>query len=182
VVWCGNANITNCIIWGNNLEQIAGGTPTYSCIQDWSAGGTGNIDDDPLFADPNRRNFHLQSTAGRWDPNSQSWIYDQNTSPCIDAGNPGYPLGSEPNDASNVRIDMGAYGGTTEASRAPPGWGLLADLSNDWTVDYADLAHQAKNWKQSEDYLPGDLNRDGSVDLPDVVLFAYDWLSARFAH
>jgi hypothetical protein len=33
-----DGTITNCIIWGNNLEQITGSsTPTYSCIQDWSA-------------------------------------------------------------------------------------------------------------------------------------------------
>ena len=61
--------ITNCIVWGNNLEQIFdSSTPTYSCIQDWSAGGTGNIWTDPNFALPG--DYHIMPG-----------------SPCIDAGN-----------------------------------------------------------------------------------------------
>ena len=70
IAWCGNATITNCIIWGNNQEQIAIGAPTYSCIQDWSGGGTGNISTDPGFIFPYSRDYHLLTG-----------------SPCIDAGN-----------------------------------------------------------------------------------------------
>jgi hypothetical protein len=50
------------------------------------------------------------------------------TSPCIDAGDPASELFDEPltspNDSTgaviNQRIDMGGYGGTAEASLAPP--------------------------------------------------------------
>ena len=50
--------------------QIDGcSTPSYSCIQSWSGGGTGNITDNPELADPDNGDFHLLDT-----------------SPCIDAG------------------------------------------------------------------------------------------------
>ena len=67
----------------------------------------------------------------------------------LGAGNPGTPLGEEPmtvprdpdNEyAVNVRIDMGAYGGTVQASMPPHGWAPLSDLDNDGTVDSLDLS------------------------------------------
>ena len=94
--------------------------------------GEGNIDADPLFAapgywDPNGTpddpndyfridgDYHLKSQAGRWDPNSSSWIKDDVTSPCIDAGDPNSDWSGEiwPH---GERINLGAYGGTREAS------------------------------------------------------------------
>jgi len=99
--------------------------------------GEGNIDIDPLFAspgywanvndpniavDPNDPNavwvdgdYHLKSQAGRWDPNSKSWVKDDVTSPCIDAGDPNSDWSKEP-WPHGERINMGAYGGTAEAS------------------------------------------------------------------
>lgn len=65
--------IRNCIIWGNSaptgvqLDECS--TPSYSCIEEWTAGGIGNIADDPQLADPSSGNFHLLPG-----------------SPCIDAG------------------------------------------------------------------------------------------------
>ena len=96
--------------------------------------GEGNIDIDPLFADsgywdPNgtpddasddfwiEGDYHLKSQAGRWDPNSQSWVVDDVTSPCIDAGDPNMPVGDEPMP-NGGRINMGAYSGTPEASKS----------------------------------------------------------------
>jgi hypothetical protein len=90
---------------------------TYSNVQSgWS--GDGNIDMDPLFADPNHGDFHLKSHGGRWDPISQSWFVDDISSPCIDAGSPYESIGLErfPN---GDRVNMGAYGGTQEASLSP---------------------------------------------------------------
>jgi hypothetical protein len=42
---------------------------------------------------------------------------DDVTSPCIDAGDPNSPVGDEP-EPNGDRINMGAYGGTTEASKS----------------------------------------------------------------
>jgi hypothetical protein len=67
------ADIRNCIIWGNEAPEGAqlydSTTPFFSCIQDWAAGGSGNITADPQLLNPANGDFHLQSS-----------------SPCIDAG------------------------------------------------------------------------------------------------
>jgi len=57
----------------------------------------------------------LKSQAGRWDPGSQIWLQDNVTSPCIDKGDPAYLVGVEPAPNGGV-INMGAYGGTAQAS------------------------------------------------------------------
>jgi parallel beta-helix repeat protein len=137
--------------------------------------GTGEISTDPLFANPDNDDYHLKSTAGRWNPNSQSWVTDAVTSPCIDAGNPGCPLGDEPSDANNVRINMGAYGGTAEASKTPSDWRSIADLTNDWAVDFNDLGVFVGYWLDSGECIPGDLNRNQSVDFVDYAIFAQEW-------
>jgi len=61
--------------------------------------------------------YHLKSQAGRYNPNSQSWIQDDVTSLCIDAGDMTSPIGYEP-FPNRGRINMGAYGGTEEASKS----------------------------------------------------------------
>ena len=176
--------IANCIIWGNVPNQffISTAVPDYSCIQDYSGGGQGNINNDPCFVDAFNADFHLQSQAGRWDPNTESWVTDAVTSPCIDAGNPGCLLGDEPTDMTNLRINMGAYGGTAEASKTPAIWSLLADLTNDGIVNLPDFANQAIDWQNTAAEQPGDLNRNGTVDLNDALLMANDWLHTTTWH
>lgn len=115
----GIPTITNSIIWANSPQQIADtqGSVTYSNIQGgWP--GEGNIDADPLFADPSNGDYHLKSQAGRWESGSLSWVIDEVTNPCIDAGDPGTPVGLEPLPNGGI-INMGAYGGTAEASKSP---------------------------------------------------------------
>jgi len=114
----------NCVIWQNsayaNPQVGAGGTTVYEIsytdIQG-GASGDGNMNQDPLFADPEERDYHLKSQGGRFTPTGQ-WVLDQTTSPCIDAGNPEaeYDQESAPNGG---RLNMGAYGNTVEASRSP---------------------------------------------------------------
>ncbi len=116
--------LTNCIVWGNRPQQISdyfGGPAliSYSDIQGGWPGET-NIDSDPNFADAENGDFHLNSQTGRWDQGSQSWVFDSETSLCIDAGDPNSPIGDEP-IPNGGQINMGAYGGTAEASKSP--WG-----------------------------------------------------------
>ena len=115
---------TNCILWddtrvgqegaleisGAGLAQIS-----YSCVRGGWWPGEGLIDLDPMFADPSNGDYHLKSQAGRWHPTSESWIQDDVTNPCIDAGDPNSDWTGEmwPHGG---RINMGAYGGTSEAS------------------------------------------------------------------
>jgi len=141
VFWCSeemsprNLELTNCILWddGNEIWSNANSTIiiSYSDIQGGFP-GEGNIDADPLFADlgflhdngtPDDasddswvdRDYHLKSEAGRWDPNSASWVFDDVTSPCIDAGDPNSDWRGE-TWPHGQRINMGAYGGTRQAS------------------------------------------------------------------
>ncbi len=133
------AAMANCILWENVAPQITGdAVVSYSDVQGGWA-GEGNRDADPLFTnaghwadandpnivvEPNHPNavwvdgdYHLKSQAGRWDPASQSWAKDDVTSPCIDAGDANSPVGDEP-EPNGGRINMGAYGGTKEASKS----------------------------------------------------------------
>jgi beta propeller repeat protein len=129
--------VVNSIICFNNLggAQIKStrATVAYSNVQGgWP--GEGNIDADPLFVSLGQwieeavwmpGDYHLKSRGWRWDQGSGSWVSDEVTSPCIDAGDPSSELLLEPLTAPqggeiiNHRIDMGVYGGTAEASLAP---------------------------------------------------------------
>jgi hypothetical protein len=86
------SNIINSIIWENSTPQIymAYGSTVqvkYSNISgNWP--GIGNIDEDPLFVNPELNDYRLQ-----WD------------SPCIDTGDPD----PQYNDPDGTRADMGAF-------------------------------------------------------------------------
>ena len=92
-------------------------TITFSDIQGFGQ-VDGNIDADPLFADPANGDYHLKSQAGRWDPMSLMWIQDDVSSPCIDTGDPNSDFGLEP-EPNGSAINMGACGGTDQASKSP---------------------------------------------------------------
>jgi hypothetical protein len=114
--------VVNNIIWNNEIFMAPDvRTSEYRVeFNDIQGGwqGTGNIDVDPWFVDPAAGDYHLKSEAGRWDPVTRSWVIDDVTSPCIDAGNPQSSVGDEP-QPNGRRIDMGAYGGTDQAGRSP---------------------------------------------------------------
>ncbi len=173
--YCDGA-ISNCIIWGNTGQLYSCSIPTYSCIQDWTGGGAGNITSDPLFADPDNGDYHLKSEYGRWNAETKQWGYDTVTSPCIDAGMP------DPNDwyaelwPHGGRINMGAYGGTPIASMSPSPVGNMADLDHDDVVSILDADLFSEDWLLVEYLLDTDLNRDGRVDIADFALFADQWL------
>lgn len=59
--------------------------------------------------------YHPRSEAGRW--NGFQWIKDSVSSPCIDAGDPMAYFLNEPNPNGD-RINIGAFGNTTEASKS----------------------------------------------------------------
>ena len=201
--WNSASKLQNSILWNNNDMYGTSETAQYNtahsnresninycCIQNWTGGlgGIGNTSRDPLFFDPNSDNYHLKSKGWRWDSIRRRWTYDDVTSPCIDAGNPGSPLNEElifmPDDpdnmwAENIRINMGAYGGTEQASMAQHNWMLLADLNNDGNVNMKDFAIQSQS-DQETIHPFGDLNRDGTVNPADVALLAGQWL--KYTH
>lgn len=108
--------IVNCIIWDNASGPLFQCTARYSCIDQGSPNkALGNINANPLFADPANGDYHLRSQYGRYLPLTGTWTLDSVTSPCIDAGDPSeYPRDERmPN---GTRINMGAYGNTAFAS------------------------------------------------------------------
>jgi hypothetical protein len=148
--------LTNCILWDGDDEiwDDSGSivTAVYCNVQGgWE--GTGNINIDPIFAGPDAGDFHLKSQSGRWEPNSQSWINDDVTSLCIDAGNPANPIGREAFPNGGI-VNMGAYGGTAEASKSYFGGPICetivaGDVNGDCRVDLADLSFLAFHWLEN---------------------------------
>lgn len=160
----------NCIFW-DGAEEIFNGDGsaidiTYSDVRGgWP--GKGNIDADPCFADPGywdpngtpadanddlwvAGDYHLKSQAGRWQSATQGWVTDDVTSPCIDAGDMASPIGHEPFPNGGV-VNMGAYGGTAEASRSyfdqPVCQTIVAgDINGDCTIDFRDFCLLALHW------------------------------------
>lgn len=146
--------------------------------------GTGNISVDPCFAEPGLwdpngtahepnddfridADYHLKSQGGRWDSAAQEWIIDDATSPSIDAGEPMMPVGDEL-FANGGRINMGAYGGTIEASKSyfakrPCQVVLAGDINGDCIVDCADFGLMALHWCE---------DRRAVVPMPDLYYYS----------
>ena len=154
-----NPVLTNCILWANNSGQMvdwsSSSTVSYSAIQGgWP--GTGNLDADPLFVDPDNGDYRL--SAG---------------SPCVDAGdntavpngvlrdldgNPRFVADACAGD-SGATVDMGAYefqGTSCNLSSMLAllaAWGscsdcgrCLYDFDGDCSVGILDLLILLGNW------------------------------------
>lgn len=144
--------------------------PLFADNGSWDAGGTDPIDDDVWT----NGDYHLSSQIGRWDPEAGRWVTDEVTSPCIDAGDPGSVWSAElwPHGR---RVNLGAYGGTGQASWSLSDVGHPADLNHDGPIDCRDLGLLAGQWLLEEDWLAGDLNREGVVDFVDFAILAASW-------
>ncbi len=132
--------VLNSILWKNEAPKYSqmllceSAAVSFSDIQGGYA-GIGNMDKDPRFVreggwvdngtpqdagDDFWRggDYHLMSQAGRWDPENSVWVEDDVTSPCIDGGDPMSDWTQEC-DPNGERINIGAYGGTRQASMSP---------------------------------------------------------------
>jgi parallel beta-helix repeat protein len=150
--------ITNCIIWGNTAltnPQIYGSlTVKYSCIQDWTGGGEGNIDGDPCLVDDTAGDYHL-----RWD------------SDCINAGDPAGNYTGQTDIDGDPRVLYGWIDiGTDEV------YPIAGDFEPDEDVDIADLCILADYWLNNcgepEWCNSCDIDRSGQVDFSDFAIFA----------
>jgi hypothetical protein len=160
--------IENCIIYHSSPIIVASGATLNISYCDLEGGwdgifssgivnwGPGNIDTDPCFARLGNwqieGDYHLKSQAGRWDPCTESWIQDDVTSLCIDAGNPMSPIGNEP-FPNGGRINLGAYGGTVEASKSYFGQPVCetivtGDINGDCRIDFLDFRLMSFHWLQ----------------------------------
>jgi uncharacterized repeat protein (TIGR02543 family) len=130
------------IVWGNTPRGIRADATSLAVLQFCDAQeqglGQGNIMADPLFVKSGawvHRDFpilvltaaspvsvwlpgdyHLMSQEGHWDHQTQTFVKDDVTSPCIDAGLDTAFVGRE-TDPNGQRLNQGVYGGTIFASR-----------------------------------------------------------------
>jgi formylglycine-generating enzyme required for sulfatase activity len=189
-----NSIISNCIFWNNpdcfggeiqNHTDIVPPIFYYCAIKDsggsvsWNINigidGGGNVDLDPHFADPASGDYHLKSAHGRWDPSLQSWVTDTVTSPCIDAGDPNSDWTAE-HWPHGRRINMGAYGGTPQASMSSSDIGMMTDLNGDGIVNLEDLSIFASDWSYPTPPCTSDFDLNNTVDVNDFMIFCEDWL------
>ena len=178
--------LTQCIIWdgprpfGSHGLTLPPVDVAYSDIQGGYP-GEGNIDVDPCFVDPGHwdpngtadnlnddfwvaGDYHLKSQAGHWDRAAETWICDEVTSRCIDAGDPNAPLGTEPFPNGGY-INLGAYGGTAEASKSYFGKPvcenqIAGDINGDCIVDQTDMDILQSHWL---------MEGTGLVNLPPTI-------------
>ncbi len=195
-VCCGlsSPTITNCILWDDTPQEIyvISGQPvvSYGDVQGgWE--GTGNIDEDPLFADPDGPD----DDPNTWEDND---YHLSPGSPCIDAAcNWAVPPDTadldEDGDVEEFTpldldgegrffddpdtddtgcgcpaiVDMGAYefGGTGPQP-------CVGDLDCDRAVGHSDLGILLAAWEQSTN---GDLDCDGDTDHSDLGILLAHW-------
>ncbi len=139
----GNVTAHNSILW-TNLADVRGSDIAneggvsvaidYSNLSGDPSGDTyvwdgaatvslsNSLTSDPLFA--SATDVHLQSRGGRYDPVTMGFVSDTKNSPAIDAGDPESPFENEP-PPSGKRVNLGAYGGTPEASKTQQAGSVL---------------------------------------------------------
>ena len=110
-LWSGSSgcSVLRSLFWQQNSDawddcELLPGLPTVA-------------DSDPLFVDPTSAvggDFHLQSTAGEWT--GVAFVPGVADSPALDAAHDGDASAEEADGACNLP-NLGAYGGTAEASR-----------------------------------------------------------------
>jgi parallel beta-helix repeat protein len=138
-------DISNCIFYDNTNGDLFGCQAQYSWVeQDF------NEPAEPMFADANGGDYHLLSERGRYWPEHDVWVLDEETSPCVDGGDPNDNPADErmPNGG---RINIGAYGGTAYASMSE--WALKSDTDRDGRVSMKDFAILAGEWLEELGWL-----------------------------
>jgi hypothetical protein len=175
-----SATLSNCIVWGAPIRTDTGTTltATYSDIQG-NLPGLGNVDTDPLFANPGTGNYRLLPG-----------------SPCIDAGsNANVPadtadLDGDGNVTEPLPFDLAGAGRFADDPYAPDtGAGTvpivdigayehhLADATGDGHVDFVDLLKLVYSFgtlKGDAGFDPAcDFNHDGAVDVVDLLDLVY---------
>ena len=173
------------VYWSNEGGNVGGGAgvgpgdfladPLFASDGYWDTNETPD-EEDNIWVDGD---YHVRSEAGRWSPTDRRWIPDAQTSPCIDAGDPDSDWTAElwPHGR---HMNIGAYGGTAQASMSLSPVGTAANLdpdvndANDW-IDHRDMALFSGRWLSREAPLAEDINRDGVVDLTDFAILADNW-------
>jgi len=157
--------LNNSILWGDEdgsgpnevYYSESGVNITYSDVQGgWP--GTGNINQDPQFAE--EVDFHLESG-----------------SPCVDTGDPSISDGCRPPGLGGVSSDMGAYGGSGNCDWREGAYDLFLYPTGPTTVSVGDtIFFDTLFWNSTDSQATGDywlsalLPNQMEILLPGFVL------------
>jgi len=152
IIASSNPILTNSIIWDNGDGGVylpSALIITYSDIEgDTTWAGTGNINENPLFNNPENGDYTLQED-----------------SPCIDAGTV-----IEDMDYCGSAPDMGAYEYITED--CVECGAELADVNGDGQINILDLVQISNLILETSTpayECAADFNQDGQVNILDLV-------------
>lgn len=148
-------SVSYCNVTGLDQNHLLEPPNSPECTLDW---GDGNFQADPMFVNPDKHDYHLKSASGHWSPDLNEWVLDDGdnydpaddeNSPCIDAGDPNVPVGEELK-CNGKRINVGAYGGTQQASRSAGEkccmMCLQGDFNCDCIINIEDMAVLMEQW------------------------------------
>ncbi|MHC4653103.1 MAG: choice-of-anchor Q domain-containing protein [Planctomycetota bacterium] len=178
-IWSTGASspaLVNTIVYDNDYGSIADSddatTSVLYCNVQGGWPGTGNIDSDPMFVDPD--NGDLRLSPG---------------SPCIDAGHNNAIAGLADTDLDGnprfaddpgaddigcgvpVVVDMGAY-----EYQGNPADVTFADLNGDNVVGLDDFDALMNCWSSSEEpCCIADLDLNGTVNVVDFLILLANW-------
>ncbi|MDD5011662.1 MAG: right-handed parallel beta-helix repeat-containing protein, partial [Phycisphaerae bacterium] len=170
-----SATYTGAVNINTNVTQASyniDGDPLYAVNGFWDDNGTAEDANDDFWTDGD---YHIQAQEGRWAPDISQWVYDAVTSPCVDGGAPNSDWTKElwPH---GKRINIGVYGGTCQGSMSDSSLGSASDFDNDGVTDTKDLGIFGESWLDEDAaLLPGDIHRDGQMNLLDFANFANEW-------
>jgi hypothetical protein len=161
--------LTNCILWDGGSEVYNGDNSTitisYSDIEG-GYGGTGNIDENPLFVDPSD-NLRLLADSNCIDTGNNSAVPSGVTTD-LD----GHPRIVDGDGNITALVDMGAY---------EFNWTYIGNFDGDYDVDFGDFAIFALALLTE----PGDalwnpdcdisIPADNYIDWRDLDVFSDNW-------
>lgn len=121
------------VVW--NVDNV-GPFTSFTALQDAGYGWSNSLYADPLFFNATNGDFHVRSSAGRWDTNLAAFVTtDTNDSPAVDFGDPAAAVSNEP-PPNGGRLNAGLFGGTAQASKSRTNaWIQLASYLNGGTLD-----------------------------------------------
>ena len=166
--------VTNCILWYDSPNEFGGFGPLTITFSDVQGGfrGTGNIDADPMFVDPENGDLRLSPGSPGIDA-GHNWAIVGITDTDLD-GNPRFaddPATTDPGCGIPVVVDMGAY--EYQGDPFPVKFG---DTNGDGVVGINDFLDLLADWGPCE---PGcclaDLDIDGDVGIADFLILLGNW-------
>ena len=165
VAWIGGT-IRNCILEGPGID--VSGDISYSNIQGYRGGGTGNKDLDPMFVNPGAEDYRLLPESPLIDAGTGESAPDHDLDGVarpVDIPGKGF-------DGPGQGFDMGVYEyGPPEPTATP----TVTPTSPPSPTPTVTETPEPTTPPEPTPTPVGDLNRDGRVDALDLYLFQKQW-------